>query len=338
MEHQNGAVPLVQVIRTPLIECVHRGRIAVWQHDTGLVAAWGDPGGLVLPRSAIKMMQALPLVESGAADAAGLTRDRLALACASHRGAAIHTDTVRAWLADIGRGEADLRCGPHMPGDEAAAHALIRTGTQPDQTHNNCSGKHTGFLTLARHLGAGPEYLEIDHPVQRAVRGAIRDLTREPCDSYAIDGCSAPNFAVTLEGFARGLAAFAAADGDSAARNAAMKRLVEAMTAYPDRVSGEGSACTGLMRAMAGRAAVKTGAEGVYAAIIPEKRLGIALKIEDGASRAAEAAIAQLLVGAGVLAAEAPVATTLRHGPIRNRRDIETGHMALVPDLAAWTL
>jgi L-asparaginase II len=285
----------------------------------------------------MKMMQALPLVESGAADAAGLSDQRLALACASHKGAAIHTDAVTSWLAEIGRGESDLRCGPHMPADEEAAHALIRAHRQPDQRHNNCSGKHTGFLTLARHLGAGPEYLEIDHPVQGAVRAAVQDLTDEPCDSHAIDGCSAPNFAVSLEGFARGLAAFAAYDAVGGGRGAAMARLVAAMMTHPEYVAGKGFACTRLMQAMAGRAAIKTGAEGVYAAIIPEKRLGIAVKIEDGATRAAEATIASLLVGAGVLDAQDPAGIALMHGPIRNRKDRVTGHMELAADIAGWT-
>ena len=159
----------MHVIRDPLVECTHRGHAAVWRHGDGLVTGWGDVTGRILPRSAMKMMQALPLVESGAARAAGLSDIRLALSCASHRGAAIHTDTVTSWLADLGLSEPDLRCGPQMPSDEAALHAMIRAHGAPDQRHNNCSGKHTGFLTLSKHLGGGPEYLEIDHPVQQAI-------------------------------------------------------------------------------------------------------------------------------------------------------------------------
>jgi L-asparaginase II len=336
MNGQAGAAELLRIIRGPMVECLHRGHVAVWHHDEGLVAGWGDPSLPVLPRSAIKMIQALPLVESGAADAAGLSQKHLALACASHQGAHIHTDLVTTWLGAIDRNEGDLRCGTHWPKDEAAAHELIRAHGQPDQRHNNCSGKHTGFLTLARHLGAGPEYLEIDHPVQRAVRDAIEDLAGEECAGYAIDGCSAPNFVLSLQGFARALSSFAVASGAGGVRGAAMTRLVGAMAAHPDYVAGEGRACTRLMRAMEGRAAIKTGAEGVFAAIIPEKRLGIALKVEDGATRAAEAAIAQLLVGAGVLDAEHPEARSLMHGPICNWRGIETGHMEVAGDLARW--
>lgn len=327
---------LVHIIRGPQVECIHRGHVAIWHHDTGLAASWGLSGTTILPRSACKMMQALPLVESGAADAAGLSTRHLALACASHRGAAIHTDLVRDWLTEVGRTEADLRCGTQWPDDEAASRDLILKDETPDQRHNNCSGKHTGFLTLARHLRAGPEYLEIDHPVQQGVRDVLGDLTGEACDRHAIDGCSAPNFALTLEGFAKALAAFAAADGQGGARGSAMIRLREAMMTHPELVAGEGGACTRLMRAMAGRAAIKTGAEGVYAAIIPERRMGVAVKIEDGATRASQAVIAELLVALGVLEADHPEARALTHGPIRNRRGFATGHMDVAPDLKAW--
>jgi L-asparaginase II len=336
MDGRNGTAELLKIIRGPLVECRHSGRVAVWHRDAGLVAGWGDVSAPVLPRSAMKMIQALPLVESGAADAAGLTTAQLALACASHEGAHIHTDTVTSWLASIHRSEPDLRCGAHWPRDEAALHELIRAHRKPDQRHNNCSGKHTGFLTLARHLGAGPEYLEIDHPVQRAVRDAVETLSGEDSGGYGIDGCSAPNFILSLAGFARALSEFAAADETGGARGRAMTRLVGAMTAHPEYVAGEGRACTRLMRAMGGRAAIKTGAEGVFAAIVPERRLGIALKIEDGATRAAEAAVAQLLAGAGVLDREHPEMLALTHGPIRNWRGIETGHMEVAEDLARW--
>lgn len=334
------AAELVRIIRHPVVECLHRGHVAVWHHDAGLIAGWGDVTADILPRSAIKMMQALPLVESGAADAAGLPEARLALACASHHGAAIHTETVTAWLSGIGLSEADLRCGPQMPSDEAAAHAIICGHGTSGQRHNNCSGKHTGFLTLSRHLGGGPEYLEIDHPVQLAVRAALEDVTGDTCDRFAIDGCSAPNFVLSLSGFARGLAAFAAAAAGEGhgVRNAAMARLTGAMMAHPEYVAGEGGTCTRLMRALQGRAAVKTGAEGVFAAIVPGKRLGIAVKIEDGASRASEAVIAALLVGAGVLDPAHPEARALTHGPILNRRDIVTGHVEPVQDIAGWRL
>jgi L-asparaginase II len=326
---------LVEVWRGAFCESVHAGHVAIWHADSGLVAHWGDADAIILPRSSAKMIQALPLVESGAADAFGLTQAQLALACASHQGAAVHAGMVTDWLADLSLAETDLRCGPQWPRDEPMSQAMIRAHDHCDQRHNVCSGKHSGFLTLGKHLGAGPEYLDPDHPVQRAVRAAFEEVTDETSPGYVIDGCSAPNFASTLKGLARAMAMFAAAD-DSTARGAAMVRLRDAMMAHPLLVAGETGACTRLMRAMGTSAAIKTGAEAVFVAIVPSRRIGVALKISDGATRASEAVITQLLVGLGVLDAADPVARSYTHGPIRNCRDMETGAYRLVPTLADW--
>jgi L-asparaginase II len=315
-----------------MIESLHFGHAVVCDRG-GVVESWGNPEQVIYPRSACKMIQALPLVESGAADAAGLGTEQLALSCASHIGAAMHTERVAQWLAELKLGEADLRCGPQMPEDEAARETLICTHTAPSQVCNNCSGKHAGFLTLARHLGAGPEYVEADHPVQRAVREAFEDVTGEPSPRFAIDGCSAPNFATSLHGLARAMASFAAAREDSA-RGRAMLRLRGAMVRHPELVAGEGKSCTALMRASSGRAAVKTGAEGVFVAMVPERGMGVALKIVDGASRASECAIAAILVRLGVLDAEHPAARAYLDAPILNRRGILTGAVRAAAALA----
>ena len=319
-----GAVPLVEIWRGDMMESLHLGHAVICDAGGGIVAAWGDPGELIYPRSACKMIQALPLLESGAAEAAGLGSEHLALACASHNGAAIHTDRVSRWLDGLSLGEAALRCGPQMPDDPVARERLLCGHVAPGQVHNNCLGKHAGFLTLGRHLGAGPEYVEADHPVQRAARAAFEEVTGEPSPGFAIDGCSAPNFATSLHGLARGMARFAAA-ADTDVRGRAMMRLREAMMRHPELVAGEGRTCTLLMRAMSGRAAVKTGAEGVFTAIVPGAGLGVAVKIADGATRAAECAIAALLVRLGLLAAEDPAVRRYLDAPILNRRGIVTG-------------
>ena len=331
-----AAERLVEVWRGDFCESVHHGHVAVWHADGGLIWGLGDVDGTILPRSSSKMVQALPLIESGAADAHGLTSEHLALACASHQGAAIHTDRVTRWLSDLGLSEAALRCGVQWPSDENARDGLICAHCGPDQRHNNCSGKHSGFLTLTRHLRAGPEYIDPDHPVQQAVRAAWEDVTGETTPGYGIDGCSAPNFASTLKGFARALAMFAAARDGADARQSAMVRLREAMMAHPELVAGEGRACTRLMRVMGNRAAIKTGAEAVFAAIIPERRIGVALKIADGTTRASEAAITQILSALGVLDPADPVAKAYTYGPIRNWRKVETGRYRLTPALADW--
>jgi L-asparaginase II len=325
------AQPMVELWRGGRMESVHAGHAVICDAQGAIIEAWGDPEAVIYPRSSCKMLQALPLVESGAADAAGLSEAQLALACASHQGAAIHTGMVTRWLADLGMAEADLRCGAHEPYDRAERDRLILSHEAPCQIHNNCSGKHAGFLTMVRHVKAGPEYVEVDHPLQRAIRAAFEEVTEEASPGYGIDGCSAPNFATSVHGLARAMARFAVAGGAGDGRDRAMHRLTRAMAAHPELVAGEGRACTELMRAMDGRVAIKTGAEGVFIAIVPERRVGIALKIADGASRASEAAVAALLVRLGVLDADHPATRKRLNAVQRNWRGIETGDIRLAP-------
>ena len=319
------AVDLIEVWRGDLVECVHQGHVVVAGADGEIVQSWGDPAVVIYPRSAFKMIQALPLIESGAADAVGLRVDQLALACASHQGAAIHTDRVQAWLAGLGLSDADFRCGPQVPNDIPARDRLIKTDKSPCQYHNNCSGKHSGFLTLNQHLGGGAEYIEIDHPVQMAVLAAFEDVTAETSPCYGIDGCSAPSHATSVQGLSRAMAHFATAQDRTDSRAGAQQQLITAMTAFPELVSGEGQACTELMRACGSRVAIKGGADGCYVAILPERRLGVALKIVDGGERAKEAAIAAVLIKLGVLDPAHPAALNLVNTVMKNRRDVAVG-------------
>ena len=318
-------VDLVEVWRGDLLECVHQGHAVVCDDTGQIIAAWGDPDAVIYPRSSCKMIQALPLLESGAG--AHLRDEQLALACASHNGAAIHTDRVQTWLNDLGLTDDAFRCGSQMPDDRDARNALIRAHENPCQMHNNCSGKHAGFLTLSKHLNAGPDYELIDHPVQQACKAAFEEVTQETSPMFGIDGCSAPNHACTVHGLARAMSFFATAGDRSDTRSTAAQKLTAAMMRYPELVAGETRACTDLMRAMDHKVAVKTGAEGVFIAIVPEKRIGIALKIADGATRASEAAIAALLVKYGVLDPNHPAAKARMTPPIKNRREIATGFM-----------
>ena len=309
-----------EIWRGPFLESVHSGHAVVCDDTGQIVQAWGDPTTVVLPRSSSKMLQALPLITSGAADAAGLTPAQLALACASHQGAAIHTDRVSDWLETLGLHDDAFRCGPQEPSDVDAREALIRAHEKPCQIHNNCSGKHAGFLTLTKHLGADPEYIDPAHPLQVACLDAFENATQETSPGYGIDGCSAPNFACTLHGMARAMAHFAVAPDGSPEQ-----RLHEAMRLHPELVAGETRACTDLMRAMNGKVALKTGAEGFFVAILPERKLGIALKAACGTTRAAECAIAAILVGLGALEAGHPATLKRMNAPIQNWRGVETG-------------
>ena len=325
---------VAEIWRGNLLESRHDAHVVV-ADLSGIRAAWGDPEAMILPRSSCKMIQALPLMTSGAADAAGLTPRHLALSCASHSGADIHIDLVADWLADLGLAEDDFRCGAHMPRDKAVHDRLICAHQAPGQIHNNCSGKHSGFLTLNRHLKAGPDYVEIDHPVQQAVREVFCELTGADGETWGIDGCSAPNFACTISGLARAMAWFATAGQRSDTMSGAAGRLTRAMMAHPELVAGEDRACTDLMRAMDGRAAIKTGAEGVFVAILPEKGLGVAVKAVDGATRAAECAIAAVLVHLGVLPAGHPATRKYMTPVLTNCRGLDVGHMRPAPGFPA---
>jgi L-asparaginase II len=321
---------MAELWRGGLLESSHVGHAVIWGPG-GLVEAWGDPATVIFPRSSCKMIQALPLVETGAADAAGLTEAHLALACASHQGEARHVKMAGDWLSTIGLSEPALRCGAHEPYDRVERNRLIKTDSSPCQLHNNCSGKHCGFLTVTQHLKAGPEYVEIDHPLQRMIRDATEEVTGETVAGYGIDGCSAPNFAVSISGLARAMASFAAASDSGDARSRAMHRLTRAMASYPELVAGEGRACTELMRAMGGRVALKTGAEAVFVAILPEQKLGMAVKITDGGTRGAEAAITALLVRAGVLDANHPAARKRLNAVQTNCRGLEVAIIRAAP-------
>ncbi|HUZ74972.1 MAG TPA: asparaginase [Stellaceae bacterium] len=310
---------LVEVTRGAMVESRHRGAAVVADATGRVVMAWGDDTKPVYARSALKPLQALPLVESGAADAFGLAPRELALACGSHHGEEPHVAAVAAWLARMGLGPADLECGAHPPADPAAAQALIRRGEAPSALHNNCSGKHAGFLATARHCGEPTRgYIAADHPVQRRVLATIEDMTgldlaRAP---RGIDGCGIPVIGIPLSGLARAMARMGDPRGLPSARVAASCRLLDAMAAEPLMVSGSTGFATALLRAAGDRVRAKPGAEGVYAAALPGLGLGLALKIEDGAGRAAEVALMAILQRLGLIDAAALAALAGRGRPV----------------------
>jgi L-asparaginase II len=323
---------LVAVLRGGLVESRHRGAVAVVDADGAAVFAVGDVARPIYPRSAIKPLQALPLVESGAADRYALTEEQLALACASHSGEPSHVDGVARMLAKAGLDASALACGTHWPIAQAAAFALARTGAA-SALHNNCSGKHAGFLCTARATGVDPVgYWRPEHPVQREVRAVLEDLTGAALspDRCAIDGCSVPTWAVPLESLARAFARFGTGHGVRAERARAAARLHQACTQNPWHVAGTGRFCTEIMRLLGSRALVKTGAEGVFCGALPELGLGVAIKCDDGAGRAAEAVMAALLKR--FLPLEDRERTALGHfaGPIlRNWNGVDVGALCV---------
>lgn len=316
---QDPANPvLVEVTRGDMVESVHRGRVAVIDTQAKVALQWGDIDAPVYPRSAFKALQALPLVETGAADAFGLSDAELAIACASHSGEARHIETVRNWLARIGLSETDLACGPHWPRHhQQTLHDMIRAGESPRDINNNCSGKHAGMLTVAHHLGepiAG--YTDPTHPVQQRILGTLEamcglDLSKAP---RGVDGCSAPNWAIPLSNLAYAFARLGAPDDLPPARAEAAQRLRHAVAAEPFMVAGTDRYCTTLMAVAGERIFVKTGAEGVFCAALPEYGLGIALKCDDGAARGSQYMLTAVLRRIGALD-DAMAATLDRWSP-----------------------
>ena len=284
---------LVEVLRGELVESRHGGALAVIDADGRAVLALGDVGAAVFPRSAVKPLQALPLVESGAAGRYGFGNEELALACASHGGEPAHVAVAGRMLARIGLDQMALECGAHWPSHQPSAHALARAGVGPMALHNNCSGKHAGFLCFACAAGIEPRgYVGARHPVQREVKAAIESLAGVGLDRHGIDGCSIPSWAMPLSALAHAFARFGTGHGSAPERAKAAARLRAACAAEPYLVAGAGRFCSEIMRHFGARVLVKTGAEGVFCGALPEQGLGIALKCDDGATRAAEAMMA----------------------------------------------
>ncbi len=295
---------LVEVCRGGRTESRHRGACAVVAANGTLLRAWGDVERPVFPRSAIKPVQALSLIETGAADHFNLDGQEIALACASHNGEEYHHRRVLDWLARIGLSERDLECGPQDSIDPEVTAGRHRHHVTAGAAMNNCSGKHAGFLTTALHMGepvAG--YIRPDHPVQQRVTRIIEAMAGVSLSSSSlrgIDGCGIPTFALPLAALARAMAGMLADDLPEPRRRAAA-RILGAMAAHPHCIAGTGRFDTRIIRQSGGRILTKTGAEGVHIAMIPAAGLAVALKIDDGARRASETAMITVLSGLGLL-------------------------------------
>ncbi len=319
---------LVEVTRGARVESRHAGSAVVVDAKGRVVFGVGHTTAAVYPRSAVKALLALPLVESGAADRLGLTDAELALACSSHSGEPIHTETAASMLAKAGRDVGCLECGTHWPSRDVAARALAAAGAEPSALHNNCSGKHAGFVCLSCDQGIDPAgYIQPEHSAMRAVTAALAETTGVRLDEQnrAIDGCSIPTYAIPLQALALAFARFGSGMGLSADRAAAALRLRRAVAAHPFMVAGTGRFDTRLMTALGGRVFSKTGAEGVFCAALPELGLGIAVKCDDGAGRAAEVVTAALINR--FLKPEGGVIETLLRPELVNWNGIKVGEM-----------
>ena len=329
----------VEVIRGDLVESRHWGAAVVVDARGHILHAWGNIDCHIYPRSAIKPLQALPLIETGAAEKFGVSDAEVALACASHSGELVHTSAVGKWLERIGLGADDLECGRHLPYDEKRAHEPIRAGQAYSNLNSNCSGKHTGFLTTAIHMGEPTKgYIGQEHPVQMHLVGVLSEMSGVDLSSTerGIDGCGIPVIGMPLSAMALGFARMADPSGLERQRATAAEQIVGAMMNHPYNVAGANRFDTIAMQAAPGRFAVKTGAEAVHGGIIPDLGLGIALKIDDGAKRASDVAMAAILLHLGVLNESArTVMGPFLEMPVHNIPGNRVGCVRMAEDWAA---
>jgi L-asparaginase II len=328
-------VPLATVSRSGHVESRHRGVLVV-ATASDVVRAFGDPGARVWCRSATKPFQALPLIERGVARRLGFGAAELALACASHNGTPAQVEVVQGMLARAGCSEADLRCGPHPPLDGEAARALAASGAAPGAIHNNCSGKHAGFLALACAMQVAKDrYLDPDGAPQREVRSAVAGMAGLDDGGFdvGLDGCGAPTFRMPLRALAMAFARLANPPPAPSVRGAACRELLAAVGAVPLLYAGAGRLCTALLQALPGAIVPKNGAEGVYAFGLPGRGLGVAIKVSDGSARAYQPVAVAALRALGVLAAVPPQLAEFERLPVRNTQRVLVGH---VESVLAW--
>lgn len=322
---------LAKFVRGNTVENMHRGAFCVTDADGNIIAAEGYVDRPVFPRSAIKSIQALAIFRSGADKKFALTEKDLAIACSSHHAEQEHAEAVTAFLERVEFSIADLECGAHVPTNREARNQIKKEGAAPTQIHNNCSGKHTGMLAVAKASGqAAKHYVAPDHPVQEMVRQCVEEVigTRLSADACGTDGCSIPTYAAPLKNFAQGFAKMATGQNLSAEDAAAAKKLFDAMVKYPTLVAGSNAIDTVLMEVFGDNLVLKLGAEGVYCGAIRDKGWGFALKCDDGNMKAAEAMVSALIAGiAAPSLAQTEILNARRNQPSKNWNKIEVGSM-----------
>ena len=320
---------LIEVYRGELVESFHFGHLAISNNRGEIIAFWGDPKALIFPRSSCKIIQALPLVEMGSAKKFSLENKHLALACASHSGAEKHLNVAKNWLLKIGLNEKDLLCGYHLPYDKVQLNKLKKNKKMLSQLHNNCSGKHLSFLTISKSISQESDniknYININHPVQKIVKKTFEEISGYQNSVFALDGCSAPNFACSIQSLAKAMAIFANPEKMEQKRKDSIEILKTSVLCYPDLIAGDDRLCTKIIKKSNNQLIVKVGADGVYTAILLDKGLGIALKICDGSRKAAECLIVTILIRLGYLKSDDPDFINYLNIPIHNCSNKKTG-------------
>lgn len=320
----------IEVFRGEFVESSHHIHVAVVNHEGKLLYSYGDPQRLTFPRSAMKPFQAVPLVETGTAQALGYSAAEISLSCASHSGEPFHRAAVMNILGRADLVESDLQCGTHVPRDTESYKELIREGKELTPVFSNCSGKHSGMLATAVHMNEDIHtYPEIGHPVQQRILGVIEEVCHYPKEDIriSVDGCGLPVHQIPLYNAALGFARLAHPQGTvSETRASALESIRDAMMEHPEMVAGTKRFDTDVMRAFKGNIVTKLGAEGVQCIGIVDRGIGIAIKTEDGTDRAAGVAAMEVLRQLGI--GDETTNELLKdyiHAPVLNARNVKIG-------------
>lgn len=328
----NAAEPIAYITRGDGIEAVHYGSVAVVNAEGRLTHFFGDPTRVSMTRSAIKPIQLMPLLLTGAADHYGFDTRQLAIMCGSHIGSDEHRTVVYSNLERSGSRPTDLKCGTHWPLGMKEREDYPLADEDKDPMRHNCSGKHSGFLALSRFLKDDPkEYLDPENKAQTLVRRNLAAFCEvdEEILPRGIDGCSAPNYGLPLTGLAAAFMKIADLQGRSEEERTVLARVREAMTEYPEMVSGEGRFDLALARSFPGRLICKIGAEALEAIGLSDPPMGIVVKIHDGGERALGAVCVEVLHQLGIIPKfdNFPYIKPYERPEVRNARHLITGHV-----------
>ncbi len=329
----NATPVTVEVTRGALVESVHHVAACAVDDRGEIAYAAGEIDVPVYLRSTAKPFIAAAAVEAGVVEKFGLDTPEIAVMAASHTGEAFHLQAVDSILQKIGMNADSLQCGAHLPYDEAMAHALLRRGEEPTALHNNCSGKHAGILALCKAIGADPAtYLEANNPAQRRILAFCARLSGDDAKNWpiGIDGCGIPTYATSLRKAALSFARLATLHGIDEPDARALRVVRDAMTTYPQYVSGTGQFDTVLMQSAPGAIVAKSGAEGVMgvAALVPGT--GYTAKVIDGAGRARPPSTIAVLAAIGAIDGAAPGLARFARPTVYNRAGRAVGEIRAV--------
>jgi L-asparaginase II len=276
---------LVEVYRSGVLESFHRGAVCVVNENGKIVFELGNSKQICFPRSAMKFVQVLPLIELGGIEKFNFTKEEIAIMCGSHNAEPRHLEIVQSILRKIGLDESSLGCGAQYPTDKKSANSLVRTNTKPSAIHNNCSGKHAGMLALCLLMGESTsDYLNHKHPIQKLILRYVSEMYDYPVEEMvcALDGCTAPIYSIPVYNQAICFKNLVDPKSFSTKRQEACSTLIQSISEYPFMVAGSMRYCTDMMEICAPGIIGKTGAEGVFCMGFPKQKLGVCIKIDDG--------------------------------------------------------